>query len=137
VLLYFTQHFGAITSQHREMNLQKLLTLRNGYRRLIADELSKHEMARMSKCKYERLLCLLTETTEKVKMISDKIIHLNDVGDMATELVKSKKYSFELELKLVRLEKQQEERISQSKLRDVDNISGTSNRRQQQRPIKF
>jgi len=34
---------------------------------------------------------------------------------MATELVESKKYSFEFELKLVRLETQLEERISQSK----------------------
>jgi len=49
------------------------------------------------------------------KMISDNIIHHNDVEDMATELVESKKYSFQLELKLVRLETQLEERLMQSK----------------------
>ena len=61
------------------MNLQKMLTLRNGYRRLIADELSKSETNGMSNCEFERLLRLFTETAEEVKMISDKIIHHNDV----------------------------------------------------------
>jgi len=55
-------------------------------------------------------------------MISDKIIHHNDVDDMATTLVESKQYSLELELKLVLLEKQLEERISQSK-REMSIIS--------------
>ena len=55
----------------------------------------------MSNCEFERLLLLLTETAEEVKMIRDKIIHHNDMENMATELVDSKKYSFELELKLV------------------------------------
>ena len=91
-----------------------MLTLRSGYRRLIAEEFSKFETDGISNCEFERLLRLLTETAEEVKMISDKIIHHNDVEDMATELVESKKYSFELELKLVRLEKQLEERASQS-----------------------
>jgi len=81
VFLYFTQHAGAMTSQRREMNLQKLLTLRNGYRQLIADELSKFETDGMSNYEFERLLRLLTETAGEVKMIRDKIIHHNDVED--------------------------------------------------------
>jgi len=35
----------------------------------------------MNNCEFERLLRLLTETAEEVKMISDKIIHHNDVED--------------------------------------------------------
>jgi len=50
----------------------------------------------VSNCQFEWLLRLLTETAEEVKVISDKIIHHNDVEEMATELVDSKKYSFEL-----------------------------------------
>jgi len=58
----------------------------------------------MSNCEFERLLRLLTKTADDVNVISDTIIHNNDVEGMATELVQSKKYSFELELNLVRLE---------------------------------
>jgi len=98
-----------MTSQRREMNLQKLLTLRNGYRRVIADELSKFEMDRMSNCKLERLLRLLTETADEIKVINEEIMYHDDVEDLATEIFESKKYSFAMELKLVRLEKQLEE----------------------------
>ena len=108
MFLYFTQHFGAVTSQRREMNLQKLLTLRNGYRRLIADELSKFEMNRMSNCEFERLLLLLTESADEIKMIHEEIMYHDDVEDLATEIFESKKYSFAMELKLVRLKKQLE-----------------------------
>jgi len=98
-----------MTSQRREMNIQKLLTLRNGYRRLITDELSKFEMNRMSNCEFERLLLLLTETADEIKMINKEIMYHDDVDDLATEVFESKKYSFAMELKLVRLEKQLEE----------------------------
>lgn len=96
MFLCLTQHFGAMTSQRRKMNLQKLLTIRNGYRRLIVDELTKFDTDETSTCEYERLLRLVTETVEEVKMTSEKIIYHNDVEDMATELVESKTYSFEL-----------------------------------------
>jgi len=83
--------------------VREILDLRNGYPRLIAEEL-KLEMDGMSNCEFERLLRLLTETADEVNVISDTIIHHKGVVDMAIELVQSKKYSFEFELNLFRLE---------------------------------
>jgi len=91
------------------MNVQKLLTLRKGYRRLIADVLSKFEMDRMSNYEFERLHRLLTETADGIKMINEEITYHDDVEDLATEIFESKKYSFAIELKLFLLEKQLEE----------------------------
>jgi len=91
------------------MNLEELLAMRNGYRRLIAEELTEFETEYISYCEYERLFCLLTETTDEIKVINEEIVYHDDVEDLATEIVESKTYSFAMELKLVRLEKQVKE----------------------------
>jgi len=62
-------------------------------------------MDNMSYCGYERLWRLLTETADEIKVINEEIMYHDDVEDLATEIVESKKYSFAKELKLVRLEK--------------------------------
>jgi len=55
---------------------------------------------------FQRLLRLLTETADEIKVINEKeIMNHDDVEDLATEIFESKKYSFAMELKLVRLEK--------------------------------
>jgi len=63
----------------------------------------------MSYYEYERLFRLLTETADEIKVINEEIMYHDDVEDFATEIIESKKYSFAMELKLVRLEKPLEE----------------------------
>jgi len=91
------------------MNFLELLARRNGHPRIIADEITKFKTDNVSYCEYERLLRLLTETADEIKMFNEESIYHDDVEDLTTEIVESKKYSFAMELKLVRLEKQLEE----------------------------
>ncbi|KAH3824225.1 hypothetical protein DPMN_126056 [Dreissena polymorpha] len=85
------------------MQLNKLIAMRDGYRRLISRELERFDSTELTTSEYERLLHLIMEEAEEVRMLNDKIVNHNDIGDLSSELVEGKSYSFDLELKIHRI----------------------------------
>ncbi|KAH3824229.1 hypothetical protein DPMN_126060 [Dreissena polymorpha] len=69
------------------MQLNKLIAMRDGHRRLISRELVRFDS---TTSEYERLLHLIMEEAEEVRTLNDKIVNHNDIGALSSELVEGK-----------------------------------------------
>ncbi|KAH3787719.1 hypothetical protein DPMN_165846 [Dreissena polymorpha] len=93
------------------MQLNKLIAMRDGHRRLISRELERFDSTELTTSEYERLLHMIVEEAEEVRTLNDKIVNHNDIEDLSSELVEGKSYSFDLELKIQRLRDNRNKRI--------------------------
>ncbi|XP_053388224.1 uncharacterized protein LOC128551402, partial [Mercenaria mercenaria] len=84
------------------MNLQKLISTREGQRRLISIQLDKFNNE-LSQSEKTALLEIMEEKAEIIKNLNEKIVNHPDVDDLETELVDSDEYSIDLRLKLRKL----------------------------------
>ncbi|KAH3788723.1 hypothetical protein DPMN_166871 [Dreissena polymorpha] len=82
------------------MQLNKLIAMCDDRRRLITRELERFDSTELTTSEYERLLHLIMEEAEEVRMFNDKIVNHNDIEDLSSELVEGKSYSFDLDLKI-------------------------------------
>ncbi|KAH3814083.1 hypothetical protein DPMN_142565 [Dreissena polymorpha] len=98
------------------MQLNKLIAMRDGHRRLISrEELERFDSTELTTSEFERLLHLIMEGAEEVRTLNDKIVNHNDIEDLLSELVEGKSYSFDLELKIQRLRDNLNKRIGNKK----------------------
>ena len=84
------------------MNLQKLISTREGQCRLISIQLEKFNYE-LSLSEKTALLEIMEEKAEIIKNHNKKIVNLADIEDLETELVESDEYSIDLRLKLRKL----------------------------------
>jgi hypothetical protein len=70
------------------MNLQKLISTREGQRRLISRQLEKFN-EELSLSEKSALLEIREEKAEIIKNLNDKIVNHADIDDLETELVES------------------------------------------------
>ncbi|KAH3698514.1 hypothetical protein DPMN_086039 [Dreissena polymorpha] len=108
------------------MQLNKLIAMRDGHRRLISRELEGFDSTELTTSENERFLHLIMEEAEEVRTLNDKIVNHNDIEDLSSELVKGKSYSFDLELKIQRLKDNLNKRIG-SKEEITSNVSQDEN----------
>ncbi|KAH3828095.1 hypothetical protein DPMN_130046 [Dreissena polymorpha] len=108
------------------MQLNKLIAMRDDHRRLISRELERFDSTELTTSEYDRLLNLIMEEAEEVRMLNDKIVNHNDIEDLSSELVEGKSYSFDLELKIQRLRDNLNKRIG-NKEEITSNISQDEN----------
>jgi transposase InsO family protein len=110
------------------MNLQKLLTSREGQRRIISRQLEKfnHELSISEKT---ALLEIMEEKAELIKNLNEKILNHADIGDLESELVDSEEYSIDLRLKLRKLREdiaKSSDTGSGSVIRDSQDVNGSA-----------
>ncbi|KAH3727428.1 hypothetical protein DPMN_053363 [Dreissena polymorpha] len=117
------------------MQLNKLIAMRYGHRRLISRELERFDSTELTTSEYERLLHMIVEEAEEVRTLNDKIVNHNDIEDLSSELVEGKSYSFDLELKIQRLRENLNKRIG-NKEEITSNVSQDENNSGQPEPDK-
>ncbi|XP_052218332.1 uncharacterized protein LOC127835952 [Dreissena polymorpha] len=117
------------------MQLNKLIAMRDGHRRLISRELERFDSTELTTSEYERLLHMIVEEAGKVRTLNDKIVNHNDIEDLSSELVEGKSYSFDLELKIQRLKDNLNKRIGNKK-EITSNVSQDENNSGQPEPDK-
>ncbi|KAH3838893.1 hypothetical protein DPMN_112310 [Dreissena polymorpha] len=117
------------------MQLNKLIAMRDGHRRLISRELARFDSTELTTSEYERLLHMIVEEAEEVRTLNDKIVNHNDIEDLSSELVEGKSYSFDLELKIQRLRDNLNKRIG-NKEEITSNVSQDENNSGQPEPDK-
>ncbi|KAH3864011.1 hypothetical protein DPMN_027022 [Dreissena polymorpha] len=61
------------------MQLNKLIAMRDGHRRLISRELERFDSTELTTSEYDRLLHLIMEEAEEVRTLNDKIVNYNDI----------------------------------------------------------
>ena len=86
------------------MNLQKLISLRDGHRRTIAVQMEKFG-EELSEEDSSVLIQFISQEAERIQGLNEKIVNHPDTEDISTELVESNEYSINLRLKIRRLEK--------------------------------
>ncbi|KAH3888504.1 hypothetical protein DPMN_012540 [Dreissena polymorpha] len=117
------------------MQLNKLIAMRDGHRRLISRELERFDSTELTTSEYERLLHMIVEEAEEVRTLNNKIVNHNDIEDLSSELVEGKSYSFDLELKIQRLRDNLNKRIG-NKEEITSNVSQDENNSGQPEPDK-
>jgi hypothetical protein len=84
------------------MQLNKLISLREAQRRLISTQQVKFE-EELSNSKFKKLLEILTEKADYIKVLNDKIVNHADIEDIVSESFESEEYSINLELNIQEL----------------------------------
>ncbi|XP_060570545.1 uncharacterized protein LOC132728870 [Ruditapes philippinarum] len=84
------------------MNLQKLISTREGHRRIVQRKLAAIDQnEEMSSLEISSLIDYLTEKATIIKGLNEKII--NQCDDIETEIVESEEYSYDLDLRIQKL----------------------------------
>ncbi|XP_053398291.1 uncharacterized protein LOC128556688 [Mercenaria mercenaria] len=110
------------------MNLQKLISTREGQRRLISIQLEKFNNE-LSQSEKTALLEIMEEKAEIIKNLNEKIVNHPDVEDLETELVDSDEYSIDLRLKLRKLKEditKSSDTNNGSVIRDSQDFNGSA-----------
>ncbi len=84
------------------MNLQKLISTREGQRRVISRQLEKFN-DELSQSEKTALFEIMEEKADIIKNLNEKIVNHPDVEDLESALVESDEYSIDLRLKLRKL----------------------------------
>ncbi|XP_053398141.1 uncharacterized protein LOC128556614 [Mercenaria mercenaria] len=84
------------------MNLQKLISTREGQRRVVQRKLDSITDD-MSPLEFMSLMDYLTEKAEIIKGLNEKIVNQCDVAEIETEIVESEEYSYNLDLRIQKL----------------------------------
>ena len=110
------------------MSLQKLISTRQGHRRIISMQLEKinNDLSRSEKT---ALIDIIQERADFIQNLNEKIVNHPEVEDLETELVESDEYSIELRLKIRKLKDditQSSETDGGSVIHDSQNVNSSA-----------
>lgn len=82
------------------MQLHRLISLRDGQRRVVTKQLEKLESGDLTPKNFRKILRVVSEKAEAIKVLNEKILNHNDVEDIVAETEESEEYSISLDLKI-------------------------------------